>query len=60
MGSVEEQQLLELEDVGVFLAQEYFPGDPLALLPITAYHVVQLAIDTPLAGLLADRRPAAA
>ncbi len=32
--------------VGVFLAVEYFPNWPLALLPVTAYHVVQLVIDT--------------
>lgn len=37
--------------VGVYLAAEHFPGDPLALLPVTAYHVVQLVLDT----LLANR-----
>ena len=39
--------------VGVFLAGEYFPDLPLALLPVTAYHVVQLVIDTAVAGRLA-------
>jgi sodium/bile acid cotransporter 7 len=44
--------------IGVFLAGEYFPDAPLALLPITAYHVLQLVIDTAVAGRLA--RPTAA
>ncbi len=39
--------------IGVFLAREYFPTAPLALLPITAYHVLQLVIDTAVAGHLA-------
>ena len=42
--------------VGVFLAQEYqgsFGDDVLVLLPITVYHVVQLVIDTVVAGRLA-------
>ncbi len=41
--------------VGVFLAAEYFPGDPFALLPITAYHAVQLLVDTIVASRLAAR-----
>jgi sodium/bile acid cotransporter 7 len=36
--------------IGVFLAGEYFPEAPLALLPVTAYHVIQLVIDTAAAG----------
>lgn len=39
--------------IGVFLAGEYFPEAPLALLPVTAYHVIQLVIDTIVAGRLA-------
>jgi len=39
--------------IGVFLAGEYFPDAPLALLPITAYHVLQLVIDTAVASRLA-------
>ncbi len=39
--------------IGVFLAGEYFPEAPLALLPVTAYHVIQLVIDTAVATRLA-------
>ncbi len=39
--------------VGAFLAGEYFPGAPLALLPVTAYHVLQLVLDTAVANRLA-------
>ncbi len=39
--------------IGVFLAGEYFPEQPLALLPVTAYHVLQLVMDTLVATRLA-------
>jgi solute carrier family 10 (sodium/bile acid cotransporter), member 7 len=39
--------------IGVFLAGEYFPHAPLALLPVTACHVVQLVMDTVVAHRLA-------
>ena len=39
--------------IGVFLAGEYFPEAPLALLPVTAYHVIQLVIDTAVAARFA-------
>jgi sodium/bile acid cotransporter 7 len=39
--------------VGFFLAGEYFPDAPLALLPITTYHVLQLVIDTAVASRFA-------